>query len=113
MILISNPRPAWQKGKPLANHTYDEFTLKAVQSFAAALEEAKEIWPEMIRKEAYREWASTMKNLEILDKRTRAAVIATLLPIVAIGEEVDAETALRNTELLFVALLESVARSNG
>lgn len=53
-----------------------------------------------------------MKSLEVLDRRTRAAVLATLLPIVAIGEETDAETALRNTELLFVAILESIANSD-
>jgi len=95
----------------LANHPYDDFSEKALESFSAALTEAREIWPETIRKEAYREWASTMKTLEVLDRRTRAAVLATILPIVAIGEETDAETALRNTELLFIALLESVARS--
>lgn len=95
----------------MATQPYDEFTEKAVVSFSSAIREAQEIWPEMIRKEAYREWASTMKTLEILDKRTRAAVLATLLPIVAIGEETDAETALRNTELLFIALLESAART--
>lgn len=94
-------------------HPHDEFTTKAVMSFSAAIEEAKEIWPEMVRKESYREWASTMKKLDILDRRTRAAVLATLLPLVSIGEELDAETALRNTELLFISLLESVQRSEG
>jgi hypothetical protein len=34
-----------------------------------------------------------------------------IVVLVAIGEEVDAETSLRNTELLFVALLESVQNS--
>lgn len=95
----------------LADRPYEEFTAKAVSSFSAAIAEAQEIWPEMIRKEAYREWADVMRTLELLDKRSRAAVLATLLPIVAIGEEIDAETALRNAELLFVALLESVSKS--
>jgi len=98
------------KGTNLADRPYDEFAEKAVTSFDAAIKEAQEIWPEMIRKESYREWAEVMRALDVLDRRTRAAVIGTLLPIVAIGEEVDAETALRNAELLFVALLESVKR---
>lgn len=96
----------------MALNPYDEFTAKAVESFSGAIEEAQHIWPPAIRNEAMREWASTMKSLEIFDRRTRAAVIATLLPIVAIGEEVDAETALRNTELLFVAILESISNTN-
>lgn len=94
----------------MATRPHDEFAEKAVTSFAAAISEAEEIWPEMIRKEAFREWADVMKALEVFDRRTRSAVLATLLPLVAIGEEIDAETALRNAELLFVALLESVKK---
>ena len=90
---------------------YDEFTEKALVSFGDAVEEAKDIWPEMVRKEAYREWHATMNRLETLDRRTRTAVLATLLPLVAIGEEAGAEVSLRNTELLFVAILESIRRS--
>lgn len=92
----------------MADKVYDDFAERAVVSFQEALEEAREIWPELVRKEAYREWADTMRALEVLDRRSRAAVLATLLPIIAIGEENDAETALRNAELLFVALLESI-----
>jgi hypothetical protein len=96
----------------VALNPYDEFASKAVESFEGAIEEAQRIWPPAIRKEALREWSTTMKALEVLDRRTRAAVLATLLPIVAIGEETDAETALRNTELLFVAILESIANTD-
>lgn len=92
----------------MALNPYDEFTAKAAASFSSAIEEAQHIWPPAIRNEAMREWASTMKSLDVFDRRTRAAVLATLLPLVAIGEETDAETALRNTELLFVAILESL-----
>lgn len=95
----------------MAERPYDDFAERAVTSFDAALAEAREIWPEIVRKEAYREWTDTMRALEILDRRSRAAVLATLLPIIAIGEENGAETALRNAELLFVALLESVRPS--
>lgn len=93
----------------MAKNPYDDFTAKAVESFQGAIEDAQEIWPPAIRREAFREWAATMKSLELFDRRTRAAVLATLLPIVAIGEELDAEASLRNTELLFVAILESIA----
>ena len=80
-----------------------------MDSFASALRESKEIWPDEERREAYLDWADTMRVLEVLDRRSRAAVIATLLPLVAIGEETDGETALRNMELLFIALLESAS----
>lgn len=93
----------------MALNQYDEFTAKAVKSFSGAIEEAQHIWPNAIRTEAMREWSTAMKSLEVFDRRTRAAVLATLLPLVAIGEEIDAETAFRNTELLFVAILESIA----
>lgn len=95
----------------VSNTPYDDFTSQAVANFADAIEEAREIWPEMVRREVYREWAQVMKALELLDRRTRAAVLATLLPIVAVGEELGAETSLRNAELLFVALLESAKES--
>jgi len=95
----------------VALNPYDDFASKAARSFRGAIEDAQEIWPAATRGEALREWAAAMKQLEVFDRRTRAAVLATLLPLVAIGEEVDAETSLRNTELLFVALLESVQNS--
>lgn len=93
----------------MTKRPHEEFTDKAVECFRDAVEDAKEIWPPMIRREAFREWATTLQGFEILDSRTRAAVLATLLPIVAIGEETDPETALRNVELLFVAILEQAA----
>lgn len=99
------------KGEEVAINPYDEFASKAARSFKGAIEEAQDIWPPSVRSEALREWASTMKSLDVFDRRTRAAVLGTLLPLVAIGEETDAETALRNTELLFIALLESVQNS--
>ena len=100
---------------PLGKQPHDDFTERAVESFESALRESREIWPDAERRESYLDWAETMRALEVLDRRTRAAVIATLLPLVAIGEETDGETALRNMELLFVSLLESAAhgRRNG
>ncbi len=94
----------------MPDHIYDGFTEKAVRSFGPAIAEAQEIWPELVRKEAFREWAATMATLEVFDKRSRAAVLATLLPLISIGEEVSAEAALRNAELLFVSILESVKK---
>lgn len=93
----------------MAKQPHDEFTERAVDSFDSALRESKEIWPDSERRESYLDWADTMRALDVLDRRSRAAVIATLLPLVAIGEEFDSETALRNMELLFISLLESAS----
>lgn len=90
---------------------YEAFNAKAVENFAKAIEQARTIWPLEVRKEAYRDWALSMKKLEGLNKKTKAIVLATLLPLIITSEEVDPEVALQNAELLFLSILESMQQS--